>query len=111
MCICVYACVYVCVVRVRVRVRVRECKGENEGVGLPLKTVFTVAKYEPMGMTIMAKVKARSLTMTSMGTAGAMLDCWSAAGLEPTVSSFSRMVFSSEMILRVAILDGVEEVR
>lgn len=74
--------------------------------GLPLKIVSTVAKYEPMGMTIMAKVKARSLTMTSMGTAGAMLDCWSAAGLEPTVSSLSRMVFSSEMILRVAILTG-----
>lgn len=32
----------------------------------PLKTVWTVAKYEPMGTTIMAKVKASSLTMTSL---------------------------------------------
>lgn len=91
-------------------------EGEGEGnmfrfvwLGLPLKIVSTVAKYEPIGMTIIAKVKARSLTMTSVGTAGAMLDCWSAAGLEPTVSSFSRMVFSSEMILRVAILMGLKE--
>lgn len=33
---------------------------------LPLNTVLTVAKYEPMGTTIMAKVKASSLTMTSL---------------------------------------------
>lgn len=33
----------------------------------PLNTVLTVAKYEPMGTTIMAKVKASSLTMTSLG--------------------------------------------
>lgn len=29
--------------------------------------MLTVAKYEPMGTTIMAKVKASSLTMTSLG--------------------------------------------
>lgn len=38
------------------------------------------------------------------GTAGAMLDFSLAAGLEPIRSSFSRRVFSWEMILRVAIL-------
>lgn len=32
----------------------------------PLNTVCTVAKYDPMGTTIMAKVNARSLTMTSL---------------------------------------------
>lgn len=36
---------------------------------------------------------------TYMGTAGAILDCVPAAGLAPTMSSFSRMVFSPEMIL------------
>lgn len=38
-----------------------------------------------------------------MGTAGAMLDCVPAAGLAPTISSFSRIVFSPPMILCVAI--------
>lgn len=38
----------------------------------PLNTVLTVAKYEPMGTTIMAKVKASSLTMTSLGRWSAM---------------------------------------
>lgn len=38
-----------------------------------------------------------------MGTAGAMLDCVPAAGLAPTISSFSRMVFSPPMILCVAM--------
>lgn len=33
---------------------------------LPLKIVFTVAKYEPIGNTTMAKVKARSLNMTPL---------------------------------------------
>ena len=33
---------------------------------LPLNTVFTVAKYDPMGTTIMASVKASSLRMTSL---------------------------------------------
>ena len=33
---------------------------------LPLKIVFTVAKYDPMGTTTMAKVKARSLRITSL---------------------------------------------
>lgn len=41
---------------------------------------------------------------TYMGTAGAMLDCVPAAGLAPTMSSFSRMVFSPEMILWVAMV-------
>lgn len=36
------------------------------GIYSPLNTVWTVAKYEPMGTTIMAKVKASSLTMTSL---------------------------------------------
>lgn len=40
---------------------------------------------------------------THVGTAGLMSDGWSAAGLAPTVSSLSKMVFSVEMILRVAI--------
>ena len=39
-----------------------------------------------------------------MGTAGAMFDFSCAAGLEPIVSSFSRRVFSWEMILRVAMV-------
>ena len=43
---------------------------------------------------------------TYVGTAGVMLDFSFAAGLEPILSSFSRRDFSSEMILRVAILDG-----
>ena len=38
------------------------------------------------------------------GTAGVMLDFSLAAGLEPIRSSFSRRVFSWDMILRVAIL-------
>jgi hypothetical protein len=33
----------------------------------PPNTVSTVRKYELMGITIMAKVKARSLTMTDLG--------------------------------------------
>lgn len=106
----------------------------------PLKTVCTVAKYDPMGTTIMAKVKARSFRMTSLlhvleiwiqgkwrggaggrsssrgqkvasaegashvGTAGLISDCWLAGGLAPTKSSLSRMVFSVDIILRVAIL-------
>lgn len=113
----------------------------------PLNTVLTVRKYEPMGTTIMANVKASSFAITSlgkgrrgpclsvngmpgqmgvsscdphgesvrekngvggggayMGTAGAMLDFVPAAGLAPTMSSFSRMVFSPEMILWVAML-------
>lgn len=76
-----------------------------------------------MGITIMANVKASSFKMTSlrrvsgaksfqdgrdgaphMGTAGLMSDLSPAAGLAPTVSSLSRMVFSVEMILRVAML-------
>lgn len=36
------------------------------GANSPLNTVCTVAKYEPMGTTIIAKVKARSLRMTSL---------------------------------------------
>ncbi len=39
-----------------------------------------------------------------VGTAGAISDFTWAAGLEPMLSSFSRMVFSWEMILRVAIM-------
>lgn len=38
------------------------------------------------------------------GTAGVMLDFSFAAGLEPILSSFSRRVFSWEMILRVAMV-------
>lgn len=41
---------------------------------------------------------------TYVGTAGLMSDCWLAAGLLPTMSSLSRMVFSVDMILRVDIL-------
>lgn len=33
---------------------------------VPAKMVWTVRKYEPMGTTIMAKVKARSLRRTSL---------------------------------------------
>jgi hypothetical protein len=39
-----------------------------------------------------------------VGTAGAMFDFSCAAGLEPIVSSFSRRVFSWEMILRVSMV-------
>lgn len=39
-----------------------------------------------------------------VGTAGAILDFSSAAGLEPMLSSFSRRVFSWEMIRRVAMM-------
>ena len=35
--------------------------------GIPLKRVFTVAKYDPMGSTIMPRVKARSFMMTDLG--------------------------------------------
>lgn len=42
--------------------------------------------------------------ITHSGTAGLMSDFWLAAGLAPTWSSWSRMVFSVEMILRVAII-------
>ena len=46
--------------------------GEGIGVGkdmrgIPLKRVFTVAKYDPMGTTIMPRVKARSFMMTDLG--------------------------------------------
>lgn len=41
----------------------------------PLNTVLTVAKYEPMGTTIMAKVKASSLTMTSLGRRWSAMRC------------------------------------
>lgn len=68
----------------------------------PLKTVWTVAKYEPMGTIIMAAEKPRSLKMTSFGTAGLMLDFSSA------VSSFSRIVFSELTMRRVAIVEDVE---
>lgn len=48
--------------------------GERErdgwwGVDMPLKTVSTVTKYEPMGITIMPRVKARSFMMTELETA------------------------------------------
>lgn len=39
-----------------------------------------------------------------MGTAGAMLDCVPAPELASTMSSLSRMVFSLEMILWVAMI-------
>lgn len=42
---------------------------------------------------------------THVGTAGVILDFSFAAGLEPIRSSFSRRVFSDEMILRVAIFE------
>lgn len=38
----------------------------------PLKTVWTVAKYEPMGTTIIAKVKASSFKITSLRARGQM---------------------------------------
>lgn len=38
----------------------------NNDIYSPLNTVWTVAKYEPMGTTIMANVKASNLTMTSL---------------------------------------------
>ena len=41
---------------------------------------------------------------TYVGTAGVMLDFSDAAGLALILSSFSRRDFSSEMILRVAIV-------
>lgn len=47
--VCTYVCIYV-----------------YNAINSPLNTVWTVAKYEPMGTTIMAKVKASSLTMTSL---------------------------------------------
>jgi hypothetical protein len=40
--------------------------GRAWGETIPLKIVCTVAKYEPMGTTIIAKVKPRSFTMTSL---------------------------------------------
>jgi hypothetical protein len=46
-----------------------------------------------------------------VGTAGAMFDFSCAAGLEPIVSSFSRRVFSWEMILRVAMVGDGEALR
>jgi hypothetical protein len=104
--------------------------GEREVGYIPLKRVSTVTKYDPMGTTIMARVKPSSFMMTDLGvavselgnkpwgetqskggaayvgTAGAMSDLTLAAGLEPMLSSFSRRVFSWEMILRVAMMDG-----
>jgi hypothetical protein len=105
---------------------------QKNASGVPLNNVFTVAKYDPMGTTIMASVKARSFIITSLvqvsveplykpfcfdrtrenikevrstyvGTAGEMLDFSLAAGLEPMLSSFSKMDFSVETILRVAM--------
>jgi hypothetical protein len=46
----------------------------------------------------------RYIEESHVGTAGAMFDFSCAAGLEPIVSSFSRRVFSWEMILRVAMV-------
>ena len=43
-----------------------------------------------------------------VGTAGAMSDFTWAAGLEPMLSSFSRIVFSWEMILRVAMMGWMD---
>ena len=37
---------------------------------IPLKRVFTVTKYDPMGSTIMPRVKARSFMMTDLGEGG-----------------------------------------
>lgn len=41
---------------------------------------------------------------THAGTAGEMLLFWPAAGLKAPASSFSSMVFSWEMILRLAMM-------
>jgi hypothetical protein len=38
-----------------------------------LKTVSTVTKYDPMGITIMPRVKARSFMMTELGTHGGLV--------------------------------------
>lgn len=93
----------------------------------PLKTVCTVRKYDPIGTTIIARVNPSSLKITSLrqsekrnrvglnqcaaqrrhwegraahlGTAGAMFDFSS-------TSSFSRKVFSVEIMRRVAIMLG-----
>lgn len=44
---------------------VREVMRGREEV--PLNKLSTETKYDPMGSTIMAKVKARSFTMTALG--------------------------------------------
>ena len=41
--------------------------GRDMRRGIPLKRVFTVAKYDPIGITIMPRVKARSFMMTDLG--------------------------------------------
>jgi hypothetical protein len=44
----------------------RKVKRVEEKGHIPLKTVSTVRKYDPMGITIMPRVKARSFMMTDL---------------------------------------------
>ena len=44
----------------------KRVKWEREMGHVPLKTVSTVRKYDPMGITIMPRVKARSFMMTDL---------------------------------------------
>ena len=46
-------------------------KGEMKNV--PPNTVFTVTKYDPMGTTTMASVKASSFSITSLRARGLVL--------------------------------------
>jgi hypothetical protein len=75
--------------------------------GIPLNRRSTVTKYEPMGRTTMARVKPRSFMMTPVGTAGAMSDFSVLAALGLDGSSWSRKVFSVEMMRWVAMMDFV----
>lgn len=46
--------------------RGHERQGEGGPANIPRKIVRIVRKYEPIGITTMARVKARSLMMTSL---------------------------------------------
>ena len=48
-------------------------EGEKGDGCLPLNNVFTVAKYDPMGTTTMASVKASSFSITSLRARGLVL--------------------------------------
>ena len=89
---------------------------------LPPKTVLSVRKYDPIGPTTIANVKPNNLYITCLdttvsihvtipqtvveahaGTAGAIL-LFSPAACEKSLSSFSKMVFSPEIIRLVVMV-------
>lgn len=80
--------------------------GEGEGEKLDYDISGGIVRRRGPGLKWGGGFQAVQVDMSYVGTAGLMSDCWPAAvaGLAPTGSSWSRMVFSVEMILRLVIL-------